>query len=319
MDDLLLVFVVLVFVAVFLFMERILALTVGPQRMEAKRFRQRLHLVAQSQQIGTAASLLREAGIDSNSGFDSWTGTARFNRRLRGAGYKLGLGQVIAICIAMGIVGFAVSWLLLGPVLAVIVAAVLVAALPIKISIDYNKRMVEFEEGLVGALDVMIRALKAGQPFNESMLMVAQETHGAVAEEFGLTFAELNYGLSPQQAFEHMLERVPSVTLKALVVAVLLQRETGGNLAELLQRISAVLRGRFRFQRKVRTVTAEGRLSAVILTLVPFALFAMIHFTTPGYVAELVTNPDGHKLIAIASVLMVIGIFWVRKLTRIDV
>lgn len=318
MDDLLFVFIVLVFVAMFLFIERILALTVGPQRVEAKRFKKRLQLIAQSQEVGSTASLLREAGIDSKSDFDSW-GTGRINRRLRGAGYKMGAGRVVAICIALGVAGFVVFLFLMGPLLAALVGTILAAALPIKISIDYNKRMQQFEEGLIEALDVMTRALKAGQPFNESMLMVAQELNGPVAEEFGLTFAELNYGLSPQQAFENMLDRVPSMTLKALVVAVLLQRETGGNLAELLTKISAVLRGRFRFQRKVRTVTAEGRLSAVILTLVPFALFGMIHFTTPGYVAELIKNPDGHRLIAISAVLMVIGVFWVRKLTRIDV
>lgn len=318
MDDLLLVFVVLVFVAVFLFIERILALTVGPQRVEAKQFKKRLQFIAESQQIGDAASLLREAGVESTLDHGSW-GAGWLKHRLRGAGYKMSVGKAVAFCILLGLAGFSVFWLLIGPLLAAVVGILLTAVLPIKISIDYNKRMQQFEEGLVEALDVMTRALKAGQPFNESMLMVAQELHGPIAEEFGLTFSELNYGLSPQQAFENMLNRVPSMTLKALVVAVLLQRETGGNLAELLSKINAVLRGRFRFQRKVRTVTAEGRLSAVILTLVPFVLFAMIHFTTPGYVAELVKNPDGHRLIAISAVLMVIGIFWVRKLTRIDV
>lgn len=319
MDDLLLIAIILMFVAAFLFIERILALTVGPRRAEARQFKQRLHFISQSQQAGAAASLLRDAGLESRSILDSWPGVAKLNRRLRGSGYKLTVTQVIAICLALGLAGFAVCAYLLNPLLAAIAGVLLAAALPIKISTDYKARMQRFEEGLVEALDVMTRALKAGQPFNESMLMVAQELHGPVAEEFGLTFAELNYGLSPQQAFENMLERVPSVTLKALVVAVLLQRETGGNLAELLDKISKVLRGRFRFHRKVKTLSAEGRMSAVVLIAMPFVLFGILYLTSPGYATVLLGEPTGHKMIAVSLILFMIGVVWVRKLTRIDV
>lgn len=319
MDDFLLIAIILMFVAAFLFIERILALTVGPRRAEARQFKQRLQFISQSQQVGAAASLLRDAGLESKSILDSWPGVAKLNRRLRGSGYKLTVTQVIAICLALGLAGFVVCAYLLNPLLAAIAGVVLAAVLPIKISMDYKARMQRFEEGLVEALDVMTRALKAGQPFNESMLMVAQELQGPVAEEFGLTFAELNYGLSPQQAFENMLERVPSVTLKALVVAVLLQRETGGNLAELLDKISKVLRGRFRFHRKVRTLSAEGRLSAVVLIAMPFVLFGMLYLTSPGYATVLLSEPTGRKMIAVSLVLFMIGVVWVRKLTRIDV
>jgi tight adherence protein B len=219
----------------------------------------------------------------------------------------------------MGSTGFAVFWLLGNPLLAAVVGVLLIALLPVKITIDYNKRLREFDAGLVEALGVMTRSLKAGQPFNESMLMVARELQGPVAEEFGLTFAELNYGLSIKEAFTHMTDRVPSVTLKALVVAVLLQRDTGGNLAELLENISGVLRGRFRFERRVRTLSAEGRMSSVILIAVPFVLFGLIYITTPSYVAELTHESLGHTLIGISAIFLVIGIIWVRKITQIDV
>ncbi len=319
MDDFLLLFLILVFVAAFLFLERILGLVVGPRRAEARQFKQRLQFVAQSQHSGAAAVLLRDARLDSNSVLSSWPGMAALNRRLRGSGWKLTATQAVAISLALGAAGFAVCVYLVGFLPAAIVGVLLSAVVPIKISMDYRARMRRFEEGLVEALDVMTRALRAGQPFNESMLMVAQELQGPVAEEFGLTFSELNYGLSPKQAFENMLERVPSITLKALVVAVLLQRETGGNLAELLDKISRVLRGRFRFHRKVRTLSAEGRMSSVVLIAVPFVLFAMLYFTSPEYATVLLNHPTGHKMIAFSSILLVIGIVWVRKLTRIDV
>lgn len=319
MDDFLLLFFILVFVAAFLFFERILGLVVGPRRAEARQFKRRLQFVAQSERSGAAAVLLRDAGLESNSILSSWPGMTTLNRRLRGSGWKLTATQAVAISLALGAAGFVVCVYLVGLLPAAIVGVLLAAVVPIKISMDYKARMRRFEEGLVEALDVMTRALRAGQPFNESMLMVAQELQGPVAEEFGLTFAELNYGLSPQQAFENMLERVPSITLKALVVAVLLQRETGGNLAELLEKISKVLRGRFRFHRKVKTLSAEGRMSSVVLIAVPFVLFGMLHVTSPEYVAILISDPTGHKMITVSLVLLVIGIIWVRKLTRIDV
>lgn len=323
MDNILLIFVILVFVAAFLFVERILALIIGPKRAEAKRFQERLRFVTDVAELGTAATLLRQTEVEKDTGFKhwlgSWPGVATLNRRLRGSGYKLTAVQVVLLSLLMGAAGFAVFWFLGNFLLAVVVGALLIAALPLKITVDYNKRLRDCEEGLVEALGVMTRSLKAGQPFNESMLMVARELQGPVAEEFGLTFAELNYGLSLKEAFTHMTERVPSVTLKALVVAVLLQRDTGGNLAELLDNISGVLRGRFRFERRLRTLSAEGRLSSVILIAVPLVLFGMIYITTPTYVAELTHESVGHTLIAISAIFMVVGVFWVRKITRIDV
>lgn len=319
MDDFLLLFLILVFVAAFLFLERILGLIIGPRRAEARQFKRRLQFVAQSQQSGAATVLLRDAGLDSNSVLSSWPGMTTLNRRLRGSGWKLTATQAVATSLALGAVGFVVCVYLVGLLPAAIFGVLLAAIVPVKISMDYKARMQRFEEGLVEALDVMTRALRAGQPFNESMLMVAQELQGPVAEEFGLTFAELNYGLSPKQAFENMLERVPSLTLKALVVAVLLQRETGGNLAELLDKISRVLRGRFRFHRKVRTLSAEGRMSSAVLIAVPFVLFAILYFTSPDYATVLLNHPTGHTMITFSSILLVIGIVWVRRLTRIDV
>ncbi len=322
MDNMLLIFVILVFVAAFLLIERTLALTIGPRRAEARRFQDRLRFVTEVATTGAAATLLRKAELDENNRyrkwFSGWPGMSVLDARLRGAGYKLTAAQVLLICVAVAATGVAAFWYL-GNLLALVIGVVLAFALPIKITADYNKRMREFEEGLVDALGVLTRSLKAGQPFHESMLMVAKELQGPIAEEFGLTFAELNYGLSPREAFTHMTERVPSVTLKALVVAVLLQRETGGNLAELLEKISTVLRGRFRFQRRVKTLSAEGRLSAVILIAVPLVLFGLIYITTPNYLVELTDNSIGHTIIAISAVLMVIGIIWVRNITRIDV
>ena len=229
------------------------------------------------------------------------------------------LSKVILYSVLLGAGTFAVLFIFGRPLFGAIAGAIALIILPLKISIDYKKRLAKFEEGLIEALDLIIRALRAGQPFSESLLLVAQELEGPVAEEFGIMFAEVNYGVSIKEAFDHMIERVPSVTLKAMAVAVVLQKETGGNLAEVLTNVANVLRSRFKFYRKVRTLSAEGRLSALILIAVPFVLFGMISLSSPGYVAPLVETEQGHRLIITSAIMMVIGILWVKRIVTIDV
>ena len=165
----------------------------------------------------------------------------------------------------------------------------------------------------------MKRALKAGHPFSATLKLVSEDMDDPVAREFELTFADINYGNDVRRAMLGLLQRVPSLTVMALVTAVLVQKETGGNLAEILEQISTVIRGRFRFYRKVRTLSAEGRMSAWILALVPFVLFIVISITTPDYLPALLETPLGVKLIAIAATMGVIGIYWIRKVIQIEV
>ena len=163
------------------------------------------------------------------------------------------------------------------------------------------------------------RALRAGHPFNGAIKLVADEMHDPVAGEFGTTFADINYGNNVRRAMLGLLHRVPSVTVMALVTSVLVQRDTGGNLAEILDRIADVVRGRFRLQRKVKTLSAEGRMSAWILALVPLFLFAVIWVTSPDYLPMLLEEEAGKKMIIYGVVSGVVGIFWVRRIIRIDV
>jgi len=129
----------------------------------------------------------------------------------------------------------------------------------------------------------------------------------------------LNYGTDLRPAMLGLLDRVPSVTVMGVVTAILVQKETGGNLAEILENISRVIRGRYRFHRKVKTLSAEGRLSAWVLILVPFMLFLVISISSPSYLTVLTDSELGRTLIIWAFVFMVVGIFWIRKVIRIDV
>ena len=138
---------------------------------------------------------------------------------------------------------------------------------------------------------MMKRALRAGHPFSGAIKLVSEELEAPLGKEFGTTFADLNYGNDVRRAMLGLLQRVPSVPVMALVTSVLVQKETGGNLAEILGQISTVVRGRFRFERKIRTLSAEGRMSAWILALVPIVLFGVITVTTPDYLPTLTQDP----------------------------
>jgi tight adherence protein B len=180
-----------------------------------------------------------------------------------------------------------------------------------------RKRMETIEAELADAIDMVKRSLRAGNPLVATFRMVADNMKGDLAGEFALTAADLSYGSDPRAALTALLDRVPSPSLKGFITAILVQRETGGNLAETLDHISAVIRDRFRFERKLRTLTAEGRLSAWILTSIPFVLAAILQFRAPDYLRELIDHPQGTALISGGGVLMFIGVVWMRQIIRI--
>lgn len=235
------------------------------------------------------------------------------------AGYNMPAYRLVLISVALAAAGGLGAWLWMRHPYVVIAAAVVGASLPrIRIGIERAKRLNKFEEQLPEAVDVMVRALKAGHPFTQTLKLVAEEMDQPIAKEFGIAAADINYGLNVKDAFINMLERVPNMTLMGLVTAVVVQKETGGNLAETLQGISKVIRGRFRFQRRVMTLSAEGRMSAWVLALIPFVLFAGLMATSPDYLTVMLIDPLGHKIVAVAFVVMVIGILWLRRIIRIE-
>ena len=150
-----------------------------------------------------------------------------------------------------------------------------------------TKRLARFEEQLPDALSVMARSLQAGLPFTEALHMVGEEMDEPVSTEFDVVFRELNYGGDVRTALLGLLQRMPTIAVTAMVSSIFIQRETGGNLAEVLDRIGQLLRQRFRFQRSIRTLTAEGRMTAYVATAMPFLLGAAMEFVTPGWMASL--------------------------------
>ncbi|MCO6059622.1 type II secretion system F family protein [Pseudomonas sp. MOB-449] len=323
-SEYILAFLGMVFIAVFLLSQGLVVPVFGEASKVRKRIRARLELLEHASNLPNMQTVLRQKYLKRLSPLEARLEQLPFMERvaqmIEQSGHEFRayrvvlLGLVLAIALGLGL------WILLKLWWLSLIGAALVFWLPIlKVASDRNQRFQAFEEGLPDALDAMCRALRAGHPFNETLRLVAEEHTGPVAHEFGLTFADINYGNDVRRAMLGLLERMPSMTVMMLVTSILIHRESGGNLTEILERLSSLIRGRFRFQRKVKTLSAEGRMSAWVLVAIPFVLCLAIMVTTPTYLPLLIKEPVGQKLVMAAFIAMLLGIFWIRRIIRIQV
>jgi len=181
------------------------------------------------------------------------------------------------------------------------------------------KRFQRFEERFPEAIDTLARAVRAGHAFTTALEMIATEVSEPVAGEFRQLFEEQKYGLPVRDALLNLTDRVPLVDVKFFVTAVMLQRETGGNLAEILDNLSYVIRERFKILRQVRVHTAQGRLTMVLLMALPPTIVLIMMTLNPGFIRPLFTDPVGHALIVAGITLQTVGYFFIRRIIRIQV
>jgi tight adherence protein B len=319
-----LLFIIAVFGAVFFLAYALVVPTLGDYGQSRRRLKKRLQAAGKNQGSQQAANLLRRKYLSNLSPLERWMeslpGMAGLGQIIEQSGRIVPAYRIVVLSVLLGVGASITAWIFTRQLTFVAVGGGVATAIPfLQIMSLRRKRLVRFEEQLPDALDTMTRALKAGHPFNETLHLVGVEMPDPIAKEFELTFNDLNYGNDPRMALLGLLERVPSVNVMAVVTSVLIQRESGGNLAEILEKISTLVRGRFRFQRRVRTLSAEGRFSGWILSLVPFVLTAALHLTSPDYLPMLLEDPNGQKLVTTAIVLMAIGLFWMRQVIRIRV
>ena len=178
-------------------------------------------------------------------------------------------------------------------------------------------RLKSFIREFPDALDMMTSAIKAGHAFNRAMQLVADEAPDPVGIEFRRTFEQYNLGLHLREALINLTQRVESLDLKLFVTAILLQRETGGNLTEILEKISYTIRERFKLLGQIKTYTAQGRMSAWILGLLPFTFVVIISVMNPSYLTPLFKDKLGHFLIGLSVFLQIIGFLMIRKIVQI--
>ena len=322
--EFILAYLAMIFIAVFLLSQGVAVPVFGEAGRMRKRIRARLRLLGQAGGGPSVQVLLRDKYLKRltplQARLEQLPMMERLAQIIEQGGHNYLAHRVVLAGLALAAVAGLALWWLSQQWLLALLAALAAFWAPIgKISADRAKRFAQFEEGLPDALDAVCRALRAGHPFGESLRLVADEHKGPVAQEFGLVFADINYGNDVRRAMLGLLERVPSMTVMMLVTSVLIHRETGGNLTEVLERMSTLVRGRFRFQRKVRTLSAEGRMSAWVLVSVPFVLAAVIMLTSPDYLPMMLNDPAGQKLSVGAFFGMLVGILWIRRIIRIQV
>jgi tight adherence protein B len=182
-----------------------------------------------------------------------------------------------------------------------------------------TKRFQKFEELFPEAIDTLARAVRAGHAFTTAVELIANEISEPIASEFRKLFEEQKFGLPVRDALINLTERVPLVDVKFFVTAVMLQRETGGNLAEILDNLSYVIRERFKIQRQVRVHTAQGRLTMALLMGMPPTVVAILLVFSPDFVRPLFYDPIGHTLLVVSIALQTIGYFVIRKIIKIQV
>lgn len=182
-----------------------------------------------------------------------------------------------------------------------------------------SSRFKKFERQLPDALELMSRALRSGHSLASGLSVVASEMPAPISTEFHAAYEEQNLGIPIDKALLNMLDRIPNVDLQFFVTAVAIQRQAGGDLAEILNKISGLVRERFKILGQVKALTGEGRISGIVLMALPPALFAAVYYLNPDYVMVLFEHEDGRKMMTGAIILQIIGAFVIRKICDIKV
>ena len=247
-------------------------------------------------------------------------GRQYFNRLLRQANVQYPLGVFILLTVFLAITSCCVSYLITRNKVFAVITTLLLAGTPFfYLCLKKKKRVEKFQKQLPEGLELIARSLKAGHAFPSSMKMAADEFDDPLGPEFDATLNEINFGVNVSDALKNLTERINCPDLKFFVISVILQRETGGNLAEIIENLAYIIRERFKLYDKIKTLAAEGKVSAIILVVMPFLIMIYLRFVNPDYINILFSDPAGRIMAGIAAFLMVIGILVMKKMINIKV
>lgn len=246
--------------------------------------------------------------------------TAKLKKIIDQADSQITVSKLVLFSLSAGVLAFFAMKMISTSLLAMLLFAVIATVLPfLHILGKRKKRMNKFLQLLPDALDLMSRSLSAGHAFTEALQMVSSEMPEPIAMEFRKTYEEQNLGLSLKLALENLVQRVPLLDLRMCVTAVMIQRETGGNLSELLEKVAHTIRERFRIMEDLKTMTLSSRWSAWLLCALPIFLAIYVTLMNPGYMDVMWRDSRGHKLIAIAAIMQVLGMLMVQRIMRIRI
>jgi tight adherence protein B len=245
---------------------------------------------------------------------------AKLQRLLSQGQVKMRPGMFLLLSVALALSGVFTGYTVTRHLMLTVIFTAGIAALPsLYVGYRRKKRFKRFEEKFPETIDLLSRSLRAGHAFSTALELIADESEEPIAGEFRKLFEEQKFGLPLRDALLNLAERIPLLDVKFFGTAVLLQKETGGNLAELLDKLSYVIRERFKILRQLRVYTAQGRLTLAILMALPPLLLLALSLLNPEFVKPLFHDPLGHNLIALGIVLQASGFFMIRKIIDIKV
>ena len=324
MDGALILTLVVAFVAVVFGLEGAYMLWNDSRGPEVKRLARRVRMISAGAHGQSTAELLKRRHADQAGWLDrvlfALPRISALDRLIEQAGFEFSVARVAGVTLAVFAAAFVLLLIAHAPLAVAAVLAVAAAAVPTGwLAWKRARRISALEAQLPDAIDLIARAMRAGHAFPAAIQMVGEESPDPLAAEFRVVHEELNFGLGMDEAFRNLSARVPSDDMRFFVIAVLLQRETGGNLAEVLGNIATLVRNRFKLLGKVRVLAAEGKLSAWILGLMPIVIAGIINIVNPEFMSLLWKDPVGLNLIYACLVLFLIGVVWMWRVIRIRV
>ncbi len=289
--------------------------------------RRRMESVRKAEQRGNVSlslKLVRDEMLSSVPALHrllmKWTWSSRLRDFVAQAGMKTKPAKLLMTSAVIGLGSYLITKMSYPQFPVALLAAVIAAIIPFSVvAFRRRRRLRKFEEHFPEALDLLGRAVRAGHAFTTGLEMIAKESSEPVAGEFRATFEEQNFGLPLRDALLNMTERVPMVDVRFFVTALLIQKETGGNLAEILDGLARVIRDRFRIHREVKTRTAQGRLTAGILISLPPLMMLMLEIINPHYMHILFDDPAGPMVLAVAVTMQLIGSALLWKIIHFEV
>ena len=318
------IFAVVAFVAVVMFAEALYLIWNTYKGPEAKKVGQRLRALSASADSTDRTAVLKTRLLSEVPAIErlllAFPRVHNIDRFILQSGLDLTVGKLLSISILVGVCVYGLLFFTAFAAQMRLLLALASFFLPwLFVQVKRAKRLRKMEQQLPETLDLIGRALRAGHALPSGLKMAGEELPEPLATEFRVTHDEINFGVSMQQALNNLGERVPITDMRYFVVAVLIQREAGGNLTEVLDNLSKLIRSRLRFHARVKVLTTEGRMSAWVLGLLPFGLAALLNFANPEFISVLWTDPAGIKVTKIVLLMMAVGGIWLYKLVKIRV
>jgi tight adherence protein B len=313
-----------IFITLVLFIEGGIFTVRAIRNPERKQLRRRLQRFTSDGDGSQPVDIVRKRLLSEipwlNAVLSNMPGVPYVERLLEQADCRYPVGIFLSLSVLLTVTGLLVSSLALDTIMLRVGGAAVCGLMPILyVSYKKHQRQRKFLRQLPEALDLIARALRAGHTFQVGLKMVGEEFADPMGTEFDKTLAEINFGAGVPEALKNLARRVDCPDLQFFVVAILIQRETGGNLAEIAENIAQLIRKRFELQDRVRALAAEGKLSAIILFALPFLIALGLSVMNPKYLGVLFTDPIGKGMVGVGAFIMTIGAIIIKKMVHIRV